>query len=423
MLRLTRSDNGCGQTNYQPPLIGFSDIHFLTLYTNPFNSLYMRIFYLVCCALVAQTSLFAQTLDESNIPNVGDTWRAFVLMDVYDRTAILPETGTSGGVFDFRFVNDEVVLADGTTFGMADPDSLVNLRILAPFTMDQYGEDEEIPVVPEGTVVTDYNIFEVGFRNLDDDNFEATFLQVFDDGVRQTGFACVEEAEVFDAEVDPDYSVVTLPFGLELGDTLRSEAFRQSIDEDGDTIRETSIRRYEVLATGMLRMPFGDYENAVMMSVFEEDEFDAPGFGFGISTEYITMHVPGSYLPILLFGIDNDRDESGELRDSTTSVVVFQPTNLVSVAERERAEFQVTAFPNPVTELLTVNFQSEAAGAVRANLVSVDGRVVASRDYSGVPQGAASVQFAVPASVVRGSYLLQLEQGGRTAAVPVVVER
>ncbi|OAV44072.1 hypothetical protein A3850_005975 [Lewinella sp. 4G2] len=373
---------------------------------------------------MAQTGLLAQTLDASNAPVVGDSWRAAFLATSFGRDVVgLPTPGETNATFDFRYLGNEAVLEDGTTLLMAPLDSLVSIRIFDVPTAADFGAGEVVPDFPDGAVGTDDGIFEIAFRNLDDDNFEASFLNTLEDGVYGIGFGCVEDGEYFDAITFPEDSLVVLPFGLEVGDTLLQESRDTTVVVAGDTTFETRIVRFEVLSTGTLRTHEQDYANAVALRVFSFAE-TRESFGFfSTTTDNINFYVPNSFAPLVSLFLDEEVDDDGELVDPTVQIITYLPTSLSSTAAVEREQFQLTAYPNPVTDGVTVEFNSQLAGGATVNLLSTDGRLVASREYEGLVAGVTSLRFDVPARVGKGTYLLQIEQGGMTTARTVIVQR
>ncbi|NJC26025.1 T9SS type A sorting domain-containing protein [Neolewinella antarctica] len=387
----------------------------------------MRLIYLLFCALVAQTTLVAQTLDVSNIPVVGDVWASFLLPGDYERADFSAFAATGAeATFDFRFLGSERAFADGTTYDMIPVDSFVTSRILAPPVAEDFGEDEIIPEFPEGAVITDFNLLDLAFRNLSDEDFEVAVLVPTNEGIISPvgGEGFVEEGEYYDIIGDTTFVALTLPFGLQLNGTLRRERSRTSLNDDGETVTEQIIGRFEVVSTGTLRTSFGDYENAVAMRVFLFDEFESPGFSFSSEGNFLSYYVPGSYLPIVTLSLDEDVNEDGSLRDSIVQVIVNKPVNLsTDVAELERERFQLVTYPNPATERIQVKFQSQATNFTHLNLLSIDGKLVGRQVYGNLAAGEVNLSFTIPSGVINGTYLLQVEQAGKTTARPVVVKR
>ena len=389
----------------------------------------MRFLYLICCALMAQGGLVAQALGASNAPQVGDRWEAISLQRLYSRSEItLPTRGATNATFDFRYLGGQSVLPDGTTYNNAPKSSFKVINILDRPTIGEHSTGLTPPDYPSSAVISTIDPFAPVFAPRPvEGGFQGRVLTVDASGVRSIGTVSNDGLVYTNAVIDPSISIVELPFGLTVGESFIREVMRDT-SLDGRPARQVKIRDFEVLATGTLRMPFGDYEDAVAVRVSPYDEFNVNNAEFLAIREGNAIHyyVPGSFEPILTitgtelaflnFGVE-------ELISPNAIITINRPDfNLTSVADLDRAALQMSVYPNPVAEALRIDFQSQMAGPVELKLVSLDGRQIMSRQYR-FTAGPASIRLRLPADIAKGTYLAQIIQGGKTSTLPVFVQR
>lgn len=380
----------------------------------------MRRLYVILVALFAYTPLFSQTLDSTNAPNLGDTWNVLFFSEQLDGMGNLPSVdlpveGSTGVAYDFSDLGNELVYSNATaTFAELFLDSSVQVAILPLPLEEQLGMDETLPDFPEGTLFSDADIFKILFGDRSGLFFAGSFLQSDSDGVYQIGSAEVDGGQVFDATIDSVNRLVVLPFGLELGDTLRSETSDTSF-ADGEMSTTRLMRRFEYVSNGSMVTPFNTYENVSVYRILEIDEFGSPDFTVTITQEYYAFYRPGSFQPIMRISFDVEEQEP------VVGIGFYEPAFLVSTNDEDLVKQQFEAFPNPAKEEVTVRFENKTTNPVQINLLHVTGQVLRSQTYDGLVPGVSSVLFALPQGIAAGTYFLQLQQGGASTIQRLMV--
>ncbi len=380
-------------------------------------------------------SLCAQfTFQEENMgPFVGDQWASYNFILPIADNPLPAQVGETS--YDYAFLGDIVEEEQsGNPFKDVDPDSLINVRVLdAPTDSDVIdGEDFGFPAY--GDNVLQLELFVPAFFNEEDDEGSLrSFIRKDTDGLYSFGqaFFNFEEGGIFFIDTSENQAL-DLPYNFAPGDSVRDESFDRSLDSDfGVEDSLVTITSFVYLGNVSLTTHFGPYENvALVRSILEfanyrrdldsEDPYILSSIQREVSYGFFQE---GNAAPLIDYTYSFADPMTLEPISEDVNISFNQPRTLVNVADAEAAHIQLSVFPNPTSERVTVAFEQAAAQDVQVVLRDVTGRQLARRAYGNLLPGSQRVNFDLPRGLPVGSYLLQVVSGQATTARVLAVRR
>ena len=280
-----------------------------------------------CLNLYFLAASQAQTVTAANFPIIGD---GFVSNMVNHQDA-----GPAGENTTWDFSG--LMTTDFTGTGVVDPATTSNGALFpdATVAINQGGNVEYLQI-------TDTEMIRIGVSN-------SQTVIIYSDGE------------------------VTLKVPTSFGDSYTDE-FEAEFETYGTTFYRSGSVTATADATGTLEMPYGTVDNVLRVKITESYQ---DSFFFSVSeiinyeSEIYAWYKPGIRFPVLSFSTLTTNDPP-----QTFSFGQYLESSAVSVKEIQNIDHQLSIFPNPVSEQLSVRFDLENAEQIRLSLLDTYGREV-----------------------------------------------
>ncbi len=95
----------------------------------------------------------------------------------------------------------------------------------------------------------------------------------------------------------------------------------------------------------------------------------------------------------------------------------------ISLSELADQQYGLNVYPNPMSYSTFINLNVPASGQVEIQLLDLSGKLVDQQKITGLVSGAQTLQYAVPAPVPNGVYLMKVGGQGQWKSQRVIVRR
>ena len=153
-----------------------------------------------------------------------------------------------------------------------------------------------------------------------------------------------------------------------------------------------------------------------------DHSFGTNGFNYWFSEDYDEGSIVnvGWMSDNSIWGLGTTNDDITDVVNGT--VTKYKSGLMTGTVPVDNRLIPMKVFPNPVSDIMQVQFELDQAGEVDFNLMSLSGKKVAHLDKSWFAQGHHNASYNLPADLASGNYLLTLRIGGRVSSFVVTVE-
>ena len=123
----------------------------------------------------------------------------------------------------------------------------------------------------------------------------------------------------------------------------------------------------------------------------------------------------------VLNAVNGDGSSGGDYWNTQGMTINEWPSKL-GIASIEENSIQLSIFPNPAKENITVSCNLSETSLVEINMFGIDGRMVSSLMNTTLTQGEHEQRLTLPAGVKAGIYLIQLIANGQPTVQRIIVE-
>ncbi len=401
----------------------------------------MRPIFTLLFSLLFAASTFAQfTFNAATQgPFIGNQWAGYQFrLSLTDNPIPNGENQTN---FDFTYLGDliefdylGVPIFDGLAIKNVSLDSFWNTRVLAAPTTDDVAAGETFVFPAYDDNILQFENYEpANYDQNENSGSQRVFLRKTANGLFDFGQAFFRASA--DGIVLADTSGgqrLVLPYDFATGDSVASEYYYTYLDSFQD-LEDSSVYKisFKYLENVTLATHFGQFSNvALVRTIVQNDRYNRDLILGDAYTYYLTsydvdysFYQQGNAVPLLEYYYKIDDPLTLEPATEEVRVTFNQPRTLVNVADAEAAHIQLSVFPNPTSERVTVAFEQAAAQDVQVVLRDVTGRQLARRAYGNLLPGSQRVNFDLPRGLPVGSYLLQVVSGQATTARVLAVRR
>ncbi|MFZ9943609.1 MAG: T9SS type A sorting domain-containing protein [Bacteroidia bacterium] len=360
--------------------------------------------------LVHQLGFAQITINTASIPVAGDTFR---YSNAQITAAIDPIPTGANFNWDFSFLNPisqdidtfRTVTSTGTTYALFFADVSFNSNRSNQATRGNLG----VPNAPIGGGVSISDVLAFYYKS-------NTLYQ-------QTGYGATING--IGVPVGFNNKDVLYRFPMNFGDTDTSASdFNINIPNLGYYGHE-QVRVSEVDGWGSLTTPFGTFNTLRIKSTITGSDtlfLDTLGFGFSFPVNSIEYKWLGTTKSIPLLQIVASSGPFGGAPQVSSVIFRDSVRTLTSLPESVLSLGNMSVFPNPVSDWVTLSVNSIVDGNATVTLYAPDGRVVSNvwngSLYAGDNIISINLSTQKPAN---GIYFLELNCGGKTSKTRLMI--